>query len=295
MKLQPHQPCRHPRVGHHRQTRSGEHRLPDQAGERLRGVLLEAYLVGLVHLSGCPMPACARPGARPRVSGLARAQYAAGSEVLTTLLGDNWRFEGEFQRQLLPLLDGRHDRAEVGCLARHGNIDAQLAQRCTEAFCPQRLWGWRCRLPHFRTERGRMGHPMFLVDRKESTTGVSALHRLDRTLLGRGMRDIGRFLSDARIPRVATIRVRTAQSLAEPFEVVRQSQAIDVFHVLVTELPRDPKAQGASKRHGKFVSVHAVGEKRLRVERAGHVDAGIILVGAAERDITAICVRAHVA
>ena len=95
------------------EDRSGEHRLPDQAVERLRGVLLEAYLVQLVHLFGCPMPACARPGQRPRANGLARAQCAAGSNVLTTLLGDNWRLEGELQRQLLPLLDGRHDRASL--------------------------------------------------------------------------------------------------------------------------------------------------------------------------------------
>src|SRR5271155_15960 len=86
-------------------------------------------------------------------------------------------------------------------------------------------------------------------------------------------RFIGCFLSDPRIPRVATIRVSTAQTLAEPFEVVRQSQAIDVLHVLITELPRDSQADGASERHGKFVSVHAVSEKRLRVQRVRHVDA----------------------
>jgi hypothetical protein len=57
---------------------------------------------------------------------------------------------------------------------------------------------------------------------------------------------IGLFLSDTRIPCVATIRVCTPKTLAERFEVVRQSHAIDVFHVLITELPRDSQADGAS-------------------------------------------------
>jgi len=54
--------------------------------------------------------------------------------------------------------DFRDELAETGA---HGTFPA---------FCPERLWGWRFCLPPFRTERGRMGHPMFLVDQKESTT-----------------------------------------------------------------------------------------------------------------------------
>src|SRR5580693_7108044 len=84
---------------------------------------------------------------------------------------------------------------------------------------------------------------------------------------------IGRLLSDARIPRVANISVSTAQTLAERFEVVRQSQAIDVFHTFITKLARDSQADGASEGHGKFGAVHAVGEKGLRVQRVCHVDA----------------------
>src|SRR5271169_975809 len=80
-------------------------------------------------------------------------------------------------------------------------------------------------------------------------------------------------LSDARVPGVASIRVSAPQTLAERFEVVCQSQAIDIFHVLVTELPRDSQAQGAPERYGKFVSVHAVGKERLRVQGVRHVDA----------------------
>ncbi len=68
----------------------------------------------------------------------------------------------------------------------------------------------------------------------------------------------GRVLSDALIPRVATISASTAQTLAERFEVIRQSHAIDIFHVLIAQLPRDSQAQGTSERHRKFVSVHAV-------------------------------------
>src|ERR1700683_1161127 len=78
---------------------------------------------------------------------------------------------------------------------------------------------------------------------------------------------------DARIPRVATIRARTTPTLAERLEAVRQSHAIDVFHVLITELSRDSESQGTPERDGKFVSVHAVGEERLRVQRVRHVDA----------------------
>jgi SAM-dependent methyltransferase len=83
----------------------------DQAAARLREVLLQAYLARIVHPLGCPLPVASGPSERPLASTLARAQHAAGSEVLSSLLHANVRLEGELEPRLLPLLDGAYDRA----------------------------------------------------------------------------------------------------------------------------------------------------------------------------------------
>jgi SAM-dependent methyltransferase len=78
--------------------------------DRLRDVLVEAYLARMVHLAGSPPPLVAHPGRRPVASALARAQAAAGSTMVTSLLHDTVRLEGELDAPMLGLLDGTRDR-----------------------------------------------------------------------------------------------------------------------------------------------------------------------------------------
>ena len=76
-------------------------------------MLIEAYLARIVHLDSCPAPVVAAPGERPVASALARAQIAAGSTNVTTLLNSTARLEGELDGPLLALLDGTRDRAAL--------------------------------------------------------------------------------------------------------------------------------------------------------------------------------------
>ncbi len=78
--------------------------------ERLRGVLLQAYLARIVVLQTAPPPLSAQPGERPRASPLAHAQAAAGRPAVSSLLHANVRLEGELEPRLLVLLDGTRDR-----------------------------------------------------------------------------------------------------------------------------------------------------------------------------------------
>jgi SAM-dependent methyltransferase len=102
-------------------------------GARLREVLLRAYLarVVLLHGSAPPVgPAAERGGERPLASALARAQCAAGSTFVSSLLHANVRLEGEVDPALLPLLDGTRDRdALVAALGRpQTEVEAGLAR-----------------------------------------------------------------------------------------------------------------------------------------------------------------------
>jgi hypothetical protein len=80
---------------------------------RLRAVLLQAYLARVVMLQGCVPPLANSAGERPLASPLARAQCAAGLEVVSSLLHANARLEGEIEARVLMLLDGTRDRAEL--------------------------------------------------------------------------------------------------------------------------------------------------------------------------------------
>lgn len=86
---------------------------------RLRDVMLQAHLARVVGLAGAPPPVA--PGAavaeRPRASALARAQHAAGAEVLSSLLHANVKLEEPLELALLPLLDGTRDRAALRAAA----------------------------------------------------------------------------------------------------------------------------------------------------------------------------------
>jgi SAM-dependent methyltransferase len=81
-----------------------------QVADRLRAVMLEAYVAGAVQLLSVAPPVAARPGERPLASALARAQCAAGAEVVSSLLHANVHLEGDLERLLLGLLDGTRDR-----------------------------------------------------------------------------------------------------------------------------------------------------------------------------------------
>jgi SAM-dependent methyltransferase len=81
--------------------------------ERLRAVLLQAFLARIVQLHGCPLPVGAGPGERPLGSRLARAQCAAGRAVVSSLLHTNVALDGEVETALLPLLDGTRDRSAL--------------------------------------------------------------------------------------------------------------------------------------------------------------------------------------
>jgi SAM-dependent methyltransferase len=85
----------------------------EQAAARLREVLLQAYLARIAQLLGSPPLLAGDPPERPLASALARAQHAAGSQALSSLLHANARLEGELEPRLFELLDGTRDRAEL--------------------------------------------------------------------------------------------------------------------------------------------------------------------------------------
>jgi SAM-dependent methyltransferase len=103
--------------------------LPVEAvATRLRAVMLEAYVTRIVRLHRTPPPAGPNAGERPYASPLARAQRAAGADVVSSLLHANVRLDGDVDAALLPLLDGTRDRPAL-CreLALHeSELDAAL-------------------------------------------------------------------------------------------------------------------------------------------------------------------------
>jgi len=86
----------------------------DVVDARLRDVMLQAHLARVVGLAGCPLPAASAATAaaaeRQRASALARAQQAAGAEVISSLLHANVKLDEPLDLALLPLLDGTRDR-----------------------------------------------------------------------------------------------------------------------------------------------------------------------------------------
>jgi SAM-dependent methyltransferase len=99
---------------------------PQLVGERLREVLLEACLARVVELHGCPPPVAVSAGERPRASGLARAQLAAGAPAVSSLLHANVRLT-DADAALLALLDGTRDRAALRAALGHGEPELEEA------------------------------------------------------------------------------------------------------------------------------------------------------------------------
>ena len=100
----------------------------------LTEVLLQAYLARVVALHGCAPPVSGSPEARPLASPLARAQCAAGSAVVSSLLHVNVGLESGLDSELLPLLDGtrtrgRSDRGVVAPRTEGGSGTATLRLR----------------------------------------------------------------------------------------------------------------------------------------------------------------------
>jgi hypothetical protein len=66
-------------------------------------------------------------------------------------------------------------------------------------------------------------------------------------------------LSDAGVPGIASFRRRGAQTRAEPFHVVGDSQVSDEFYVFVAELTGEPHAKRPAVAHGKFIAIQPIG------------------------------------
>ena len=63
--------------------------------------------------------------------------------------------------------------------------------------------------------------------------------------------------SDARIPRVTTLRRRRAQTFAEAFKRVGRRDTDDVLHALVAELAGHAQAERTTERHREIAVVHS--------------------------------------
>ncbi len=98
------------------------------AAERLRAVMLQAYIAGIIQLQSAAPPLAPEAGERPRASPLARAQHAAGAPLVATLRHTNAALVDELERALLPLLDGRHDAAALAAALERprSEVDAAL-------------------------------------------------------------------------------------------------------------------------------------------------------------------------
>src|SRR5579862_912393 len=79
--------------------------------------------------------------------------------------------------------------------------------------------------------------------------------------------------SDARIPGISPFRRGGAQTFAESLQIVSDCQARDEFDALVTELARDTHAKRTTVANRKLAAIQAIGEKGLRVQCIGHVNA----------------------
>jgi SAM-dependent methyltransferase len=85
----------------------------------LANFLLDAWSRDVVNVQSTAPPARRCRAERPVASPLARAQCVAGSAVVSSLLHRSALLEGSIERRLLPLLDGRHDRGQLGSTTGH--------------------------------------------------------------------------------------------------------------------------------------------------------------------------------
>ncbi len=93
--------------------------MPDEATRNhdkqvIGQVILQSYVSGvdrLVELRRIPLPVASKLGAKPRATPLARRQATVNSSA--TSLKHDFANLGEFERRLLMLLDGDHDRASL--------------------------------------------------------------------------------------------------------------------------------------------------------------------------------------
>jgi len=114
------------------QAAAGEDVPEELVAARLREVLLQAHLARLVELHGCAWPLApgGAAGARPGASALARAQLAAGADVVSSLRHTNVRLDGPGDAELLARLDGTRDRAALAAELGRGEaeVDEALAR-----------------------------------------------------------------------------------------------------------------------------------------------------------------------
>ncbi len=85
--------------------------MPD-ASPALAELLLRMYLANLIDARTCVLPVAGTIGERPAVSALARLEVQNG-RVVSTLLHSHIIVEDEIARQLMLLLDGTRNRAEL--------------------------------------------------------------------------------------------------------------------------------------------------------------------------------------
>lgn len=114
----------------HASDASGPDAPRELVAARLCRVLLQAYLARIVTLQGCSPPLVNHVTERPTASPLARAQCAAESPGVNSLLHGNIRLDGDLESKTLPLLDGTRDAAEIANeLAVSGEDVAAALQR----------------------------------------------------------------------------------------------------------------------------------------------------------------------
>ncbi len=99
------------------------------AGDTLASDLLQCQAAGLLELRTRPSDFCVAPGERPVASALARWQAQQGHAHVTSLSHDTVNIDPAVAR-LLPLLDGRHDRAAIArTVAAWGTGGPGIARR----------------------------------------------------------------------------------------------------------------------------------------------------------------------
>jgi methyltransferase-like protein len=88
---------------------AGSQAEPAEVDARLRNVLIEAYLANMLQLWSVAPPVVAAASERPVAGALARAQVAAGMNVLTSMTHETVRLDGPRDHELVALLDGTRD------------------------------------------------------------------------------------------------------------------------------------------------------------------------------------------
>jgi len=83
--------------------------IADTGEDLLPSALARCFLSGLVGLHTCPPGFAAEPAERPVASPLARLQVERGSEKVASLRHRSITLR-DFDRSVLAMLDGRHDR-----------------------------------------------------------------------------------------------------------------------------------------------------------------------------------------